>query len=129
MAKSEERPTDAELEILRILWSNGPSTVRYVHEIICKTREVGYTGILKLMQNMADKGLVARDATTRSHVYSPALREEKTQRRLVKELLNSVFGGSADKLVLQALSAKKVTSQELSEIRRILDELEKQQMD
>lgn len=121
------QPTDSELEILRILWANGASTVRDVHAVLGKTRTVGYTGTLKLMQIMAEKGLVARNETQRSHVYSAVIREEPTQRRLVKELLISAFGGSADKLVMQALAAKKVTAEELSEIRRMLDELEQEQ--
>ncbi len=125
--KTAERPTDSELEILRILWSKGPSTVRDVHDVLCKARTVGYTGTLKLMQNMADKKLVTRDESARSHIYTAALGEEPTQRRLVKELLMSVFSGSADKLVMQALSAKKVTARELSEIRKMLDQLEQQE--
>lgn len=122
-----EKPTDAELQILRVLWATGPSTVRDVHDIISKTRDVGYTGTLKLMQNMADKGFVTRNENQRSHIYEAAIREEPTQRRLVKELLLSAFSGSADKLVMQALSVKKVTIQELTEIRRIIDQLEEQQ--
>ncbi|WP_010587487.1 BlaI/MecI/CopY family transcriptional regulator [Schlesneria paludicola] len=122
--KPQESPTESELEILRVLWANGPSTVRDVHTVLSKSRTVGYTGILKLMQIMADKGLVTRDESERSHVYSTSIREEQTQRRLVKDLLTSAFHGSADKLVMQALAAKKVTPEELSEIRRMLDELE-----
>jgi BlaI family penicillinase repressor len=125
--KPNDKPTDSELEILRVLWSNGPSTVRTVHEVLSKTRKVGYTGTLKLMQIMVEKGLAVRDETQRSHVYSTALREVQTQRRLVKELLMSAFSGSADKLVMQALAAKKVTAEELSEIRRMLDEFERRQ--
>jgi len=127
--KRFEKPTEAELEILRVLWSRGASTVRDVHEILSKLRPVGYTGILKLMQNMYEKELVTRDEKQRSHIYSTTLREEQAQRRLVKELLVSAFSGSAEKLVMQALSVKKVTAQELSEIRRLLDELEKQQQE
>ena len=128
MARNQtDHPPESELEILRILWTKGPSTVRDVHEVLSKTRRVGYTGILKLMQNMAEKGLVTRDENQRSHIYSTHLREEQTQRRLVKELLQSAFSGSADKLVMQALEAKKVTAQELSEIRRMIEELESRQ--
>jgi predicted transcriptional regulator len=122
--KPNVNPTDSELEILRVLWSHGPSTVRDVHVVLSKNRQIGYTGTLKLMQNMAEKGLVVRDETQRSHIYSTSIREEQTQRRLVKDLLMSAFSGSADKLVMQALAAKKVTAEELSEIRRMLDELE-----
>jgi BlaI family transcriptional regulator, penicillinase repressor len=123
---TNDKPTDAELQILRILWSRGPSTVRDVHEILGKMRKVGYTGSLKLMQNMADKGLVTRNENQRSHIYAAAIREEPTQRRLVKELLFSAFSGSADKLVMQALAVKKVTIDELTEIRRMIDTLEEQ---
>lgn len=122
--KPQEPPTESELEILRVLWTNGSSTVRDVHTVLSKSRAVGYTGILKLMQIMSDKGLVTRDESERSHVYSTSIREEQTQRRLVKDLLTSAFHGSADKLVMQALAAKKVTPEELAEIRRMLDELE-----
>ncbi|MEZ6060524.1 MAG: BlaI/MecI/CopY family transcriptional regulator [Planctomycetaceae bacterium] len=112
------------MEILRVLWTNGPATVRDVHEVLRRTRSAGYTGTLKLMQIMAEKGLVTRDESQRSHVYTAAIREQQTQKQLVKDLLNSAFSGSADKLVMQALSAKKVTDEELAEIRRMLDELE-----
>ncbi len=101
--------------------------MRDVHEVLSKTRNVGYTGTLKLMQNMAEKALVTRDENQRSHIYSTSLREVQTQRRLVRELLFSAFSGSADKLVMQALAAKKVTAEELSEIRRMLDQLEQRQ--
>ena len=125
--KPNETPTVSELEILRVLWSHGPSTVRDVHEVLCKTRTVGYTGTLKLMQIMSEKGVVVRDETQRSHIYSTSIREEQTQRRLVKDLLVSAFGGSADKLVMQALAAKKVTADELAEIRKMVDELQQKQ--
>lgn len=118
------RPTDSELEILRVLWSKGPSTVRDVHDVLSETRSAGYTGTLKLMQIMAEKGLVLRDESNRSHVYVAAVREEQSQKQLVRDLLASAFRGSADKLVMQALSAKKVTDEEITEIRRMLDELE-----
>ncbi len=122
--RAASRPTESELHILRVLWSKGPSTVRAVHEVLSETRSAGYTGTLKLMQIMAEKGLVIRDESNRSHVYSAAIREEQSQKQLVKDLLTSAFRGSADKLVMQALSAKKVTDEELTEIRRMLDELE-----
>ena len=123
-ARTASRPTDSELEILLVLWSNGPSTVRDVHEVLSETRSAGYTGTLKLMQIMAEKGLVLRDESSRSHIYAAAVREEQSQKQLVKDLLTSAFRGSADKLIMQALSAKKVTDEELTEIRRMLDELE-----
>ena len=118
------RPTDAELEILKVLWRRGPSTVREVFETLGEARGTGYTTVLKLMQIMAEKGLVVRDESERAHRYEPAAPEDETQRRLVGDLLRKAFDGSAKKLVLQALSAKRASSEELSEISRMLDELE-----
>ena len=118
------RPTDAELEILNVLWAQGACTVRQVHEALIATRESGYTTILKLMQIMFEKGLVTRDDSERSHVYRAKQKEQMTQRQLLTDLLSRAFGGSTEKLVLQALSAKKATKDELAEIRRLLNELE-----
>lgn len=122
--KSVPRPTDTELSILRVLWALGPSTVRAVHEQLCKAQACGYTTVLKMMQIMTEKGLLARDETQRSHVYEAALGEEETQRQLVGHLLERAFNGSARKLVLQALSATRATPEELAEIRRLLAEME-----
>ena len=113
------KPTEAELAILRVLWANGPSTVRRIAEIM--GRESGYTTVLKLLQIMTDKKLVRRDESSRTHVYAAAHSEQQMQRRLVSDLLDKVFGGSAAKLVLQALAAKKATPEELAEIRRMID--------
>ena len=113
------KPTDAELAILRVLWSRGPSTVREVAETM--GRESAYTTILKLMQIMTDKGLVKRDDSTRTHVYKATSSEDKMQKQLVTDLLNKVFEGSAAKLVLQALDAGKTSPEELAEIRKLLD--------
>ena len=125
MRKSKiPKPTDAELAILRVLWRRGPSTVRQVWEELSPEQGTGYTTVLKLMQIMADKGLVQRDESARSHVYEPSFSEEQTQRQVVRHLLERVFAGSAPKLVMQALAAKKATPSELAEIRRLLDELE-----
>ena len=117
------RPTDAELEILKVLWRRGPSTVREVFETLGE--RTGYTTVLKLMQIMADKGLVTRDESERAHRYEAAAPEDETQRRLVGDLLRKAFDGSAKKLVLQALSAERASHEELDEIRRLLDELER----
>jgi predicted transcriptional regulator len=117
--RSRRKPTDAELAILRVLWSRGPSTVRDVAEAM--GREGAYTTILKLMQIMTDKGLVKRDDSTRSHVYKATSSEDKMQKQLVGDLLDKVFAGSATKLVLQALDAGKATPEELAEIRKLLD--------
>ena len=115
------RPTDAELSILRVLWERGPSTVRQVHEVLCRERTTAYTTALKLMQIMADKGLLGRDESDRTHVYHPRLTQEQTQRQLLRDLLDRAFGGSSSKLVMQALATKRATAEELNEIRRLLD--------
>jgi predicted transcriptional regulator len=125
MARSKSsRPTDRELTILRILWDNGPSTVRQVNETMNEDEDTGYTTTLKLMQIMTEKGLVVRDESGRQHVYKPAATEEKTQKQLVGDLLERAFSGSAEKLVMRALSAKKVSAKELARIKKLLDELE-----
>jgi len=125
MARNKpSRPTDAELEILRVLWDEGPSTVRIVHEVLSQNRNTGYTTILKLLQNMTEKGFVTRDESQRSHIYQAVLQEEQTQRQLVTDLLNRAFGGASDKLVMQTLLARRISSEELAEIRKFLDELE-----
>ena len=116
------RPTDAELAILRVLWERGPSTVRQVHEVIVgRVGPTAYTTALKLLQIMTEKGLVRRDDTDRTHVYTPRLSEEQTQRQLVRDLLDRAFGGSASKLVMQALNARRATQEELGEIRKLIE--------
>ena len=117
------QPTGAELAILKVLWRRGTATVREVWEETSGDRKTGYTTVLKLLQIMTDKGLVRRDERLRTHVYRPAGSEEQTQRRLVRDLLDRAFEGSAAKLVMQALSAKRATPQELAEIRELLDGL------
>jgi len=117
--RSRRKPTDAELAILRVLWTRGPSTVREVAEAM--GREGAYTTVLKLMQIMTDKGLVKRDDSARSHVYKATSSEDKMQKQLVGDLLDKVFAGSAAKLVLQALDAGKTSPEELAEIRKLLD--------
>lgn len=121
MGRTHPRPTDAEIAILRVLWARGPSTVRQVHEALADTRDTGYTTTLKLMQIMADKGLVTRNETARTHVYSAVAGEEQTQQQLVKDLVNRVFGGSAAALVLRALSDD-TSDAELKEIRKLIDD-------
>ena len=118
------RPTDAELAILRVLWERGPSTVRDIHEAMSDRQTTVYTTTLKFLQIMFEKGLVERDDSRRTHVYAPRLREEETQRQLVGDLLERAFGGSAEKLVLQALSAKGIAAEDLARIRQLLDEIE-----
>jgi BlaI family transcriptional regulator, penicillinase repressor len=119
------KPTEAELAILRILWQRGPSTVRQVHEALIAVKKTGYTTVLKLMQIMTEKGLVSRDEVPYAHVYQARLPREQTQRTLVADLLERAFEGSMSRLVLQALSAKKATPEELAEIRKILKNYER----
>ena len=127
------RPTEAELAILRVLWSRGPSTVRQVNEALSTNgapslqprgrpvpRAVGYTTTLKLMQIMAEKGLVTRDETERTHVYAARSSQDRTQRQLVSDLVDRAFGGSAAALVLQALNAHPASPEELEEIRQLI---------
>ena len=118
------RPTDEELAILRVLWEQGASTVREVREQLNRTRPTGYTTVLKLLQIMREKGLVTRDVSRRTHVFKPRLGEEQTQRQLISDLLERAFGGSARKLVMQALASRKASESELEEVRRLLDRLE-----
>ena len=118
------KPTEAELAILRVLWELGPATVRQVHEAMPNSKAIGYTTVLKLLQIMNEKGLVVRDQQQRSHVYQSAAGEEQTQRQLVGDLLDRAFGGSAQKLVMRALSARKASPKELREIREFLDKME-----
>jgi predicted transcriptional regulator len=118
-------PTDAELMILNVLWDQGPCTVRQVHTALSGQHEVVYTTVLKLLQIMTEKGLVARDESQRSHVYRARRKKDETQRQLLRRLVDRAFGGSTEKLVLQALSTKRASKEELSEIRRMLDGLER----
>jgi BlaI family transcriptional regulator, penicillinase repressor len=115
-------PTDAELEILQVLWTRGPSTVREVFEDIQRAKPVGYTTILKLMQIMAEKGLVRRNEEQRTHIYQAMAPRESTERQIVGDLLDRAFGGSAAQLVMRALSTKRATAAEIEEIRRLLNE-------
>ena len=118
---SVPRPTDAELAILRVLWDRGPSTVRQVHEQLAQGRPAAYTTALKLLQIMTEKGLVDRDDRDRTHIYRARLSEETTQRQLVRDLLDRAFGGSAGKLVMQALATRRASAEELRDIRKAID--------
>ena len=117
-------PTDAELEILAVLWERGPCTVRDVHEELAPERGVAYTTVLKLLQIMHEKGLVERNTAERSHVYRARVHRERTQRDLVRDLLDRAFNGSAAELVQRALAAKPATEAELDEIRELLQGME-----
>ena len=121
MADDPRKPTDAELEILTVLWSIGPATVREVYNAICRRRPAQYSTVLKFMQIMAEKGLVHRDETQRAHVYQTARPREWTQRQLAGDLLERAFSGSAKALLIGALSARKASKQEIAEMRKLLD--------
>lgn len=118
------RPTDAELGILRVLWSRGPSTVREVQAELAKLAPTGYTTVLKLLQIMTEKGLVERDESSRAHVYSAGQPRQQVQRGLIGHLLDRAFEGSASQLVQQALATRPASARELAEIRSLLDEAE-----
>ncbi|MCA9838957.1 MAG: BlaI/MecI/CopY family transcriptional regulator [Trueperaceae bacterium] len=118
------KPTEAELAILRVLWENGPSTVRQVHSVLSESKAVGYTSVLKLMQIMTEKGLVLRDESGKSHIYRAKQSQEKMQRKLLDDLLERAFAGSRRQLVLQALNPDTVTKEELAEVRALLENLE-----
>ena len=115
------RPTDAEVAILNVLWDLGPSTVREVHEDLSRWKDSGYTTTLKFLQIMTEKGLVLRDESERAHVYRIAVSEARTLRQLTRDLMERAFGGSAEKLVMHALQAKKVSEEDLARIRELLD--------
>ena len=126
MPENPPRPTDAELEILTVLWSLGQSTVREVHEAISRRRTAQYSTVLKFLQIMAEKGLVRRNEKQRAHIYEAARPREWTQRQLAGDLLQRAFNGSAKSLMLGALSARKASKEELAELRRLLDEYQKE---
>jgi predicted transcriptional regulator len=121
MKKPAPKPTTAELDILRILWIRGPSTVRDVHEALSEKKETGYTGTLKLLQIMTAKGMVRRDEAQRAHIYEAVRPAEHTKRQVVTDMLQRVFEGSASQLLMHALSGRKTSRQELAELRKILD--------
>jgi len=125
MSQQPPRPTDAEMEILTVLWSRGPSTVRQVHESVSRHKPAQYSTVLKFLQIMAEKGLVRRDEKQRAHIYEAAQPKEWTQQRLAADLLQRAFGGSAKNLLVGALSARKASKQELAELRKMLDDYEK----
>ena len=125
--KQEPRiqPTPSELEILQILWSRGPSTVREIHDVLSDQKEIGYTSALKLLQIMTTKGLVTRTEDQRAHVYTATQPAEKTKQQFASDVLNRVFRGSASQLMQHVLSGKRGSKKEIDEIRRMLDEYER----
>ncbi len=120
----QKKPTDAELEVLQVLWAHGPSSVRFVNTELSKNREVVYTTTLKMMQVMAEKGLLKRDTSRRTHLYEAAIDEDMVQEDLVDKMVNTVFGGSPLKLVMQALGHEKTSAKDIAEIKKIIKELE-----
>lgn len=119
-----KKPTDAELEVLNVLWTHGPSSVRFVNEELSKNRDVVYTTTLKMMQVMTDKGLLRRNTESRTHVYEAAVSEAKIQSSLIDKLVTTAFNGSSLQLVVKALGHKKTSKQDLAEIKKIIQELE-----
>ena len=119
------RPTDSELEILQVLWKHGPSTVRFVNDWLNRKKRTGYTTTLKLMQIMTEKGLLSRDSSRKVHIFSPAVKEEETQTRLIDKMLDLAFDGSASKLVLQTLGSNRTSREELDKIKKLITDLEK----
>ena len=126
MTQKEIKPTEAELEILQVLWQNGPSTVKFVNDELNKKKETGYTTTLKMMQIMFEKKLVQREKSGRSHIYKAAFKQEETQQVLLDKILDTAFGGSAGKLVMQALGNKKTSKKELEEIKQLIEKLERE---
>ena len=119
-----KKPTDAELEVLRVLWEHGPSSVRFVNEELSKNREVVYTTTLKMMQVMTDKGMLRRDTSSRTHVYQAAVSQTAIQKNMLDKLVDTAFNGSALQLVVKALGHKKTSKEDLKEIKKIIQELE-----
>ena len=117
------KPTESELEILKILWNKEKATVREVHEELSKNKDSGYTTTLKLLQIMFEKGLVTRDDSNKTHIYQPAVTRQKTQKQFLDKMINTLFAGSSTQLVLQALGSQKASKDELEEIQKYLDNL------
>jgi BlaI family transcriptional regulator, penicillinase repressor len=125
MTHATQKPTTSELEILQVLWTRGPSTVREVHEILSEKREMGYTNVLKLMQIMTEKGLVRRNETQRAHVYEVCQPAEKTKRNLAADVMERVFDNSASELMMHALAGRRASKEEIAELRRLINEHER----
>ena len=125
MKQTPQKPTASELEILRVLWSRGPSTVREVYESLRETKTLGYTSVLKLLQIMTTKGTVRRNETQRAHVYEAGIPAEQTKRQLAGDILQKVFEGSASQLMMHALAGRRASREEIEEMRRLLDDYER----
>lgn len=126
MNTKQLKPTESELEILRVLWERGEATVRDVHEELSKTKDAGYTTTLKLMQIMHEKGMVKRDESSKTHKYTPLISREKTQKQFVGKMIDTLFQGSSSQLVMQALGNHKASKEELDEIQKLIDNLKQQ---
>ncbi len=122
-----QKPTASELEILRVLWTRGPSTVRDVYETLSEKKTVGYTSVLKFLQIMTEKGLVRRNEEQRAHVYEACEPAEKTKRQIAGDVLQRVFEGSARDLMVHALAGRHTSKREIEELREMLDEHERKQ--
>ncbi len=127
MVLRRRKPTDSELEILQILWTKGSATVKEVNTQLSKTREVGYTTTLKLMQIMTDKKLVTRNTQAKRHVYRPAISEGEVQEGLLNKIISTAFKGSASGLVMQVLGNHKTTPEELAEIKQLIENMENEE--
>ena len=123
--KSSTQPTESEVEILRVLWDNGPSPVRVIHEELSRTKETNYSTTVKMLSVMLEKQLVRRDESVRPHVYRAVKPRSTTQKGMLRDLMDRVYDGSPGRMVIQALSSKKASSEELEEIRRLLDQLQR----
>jgi len=122
--KPSSQPTEVELAILQVLWDRKSATVREVHEVLRFTRDAGHTSTLKMMQVMCDKGLLVRDDSRRPQVYRPAVPQQQTQKQMVRDMIQKVFGGSARKLVMRAVQSQRIPPEERAEIRKLLDDLD-----
>lgn len=120
------KPTESEVEILRVLWDKGTATVREVHDVLSLHKEAGYTTTLKLLQIMFEKGLVTRDDSSKTHIYKANVSKENTQQQFMGKMIHSLFGGSSTQLVMQALGNHSATKEELDEIQQLLNQLKKQ---
>ncbi|MEZ5012296.1 MAG: BlaI/MecI/CopY family transcriptional regulator [Bacteroidales bacterium] len=127
--KTNIKPTGSELEILTILWENGPMTVRSVNERLNLKKDVGYTTTLKILQIMTEKNLVSRRLENRTHIYSAIAGKEETRKAMLDSLLETAFGGSAMKMVMQALGNHNATREELEDLRKLIDRIEKKEED
>ena len=124
MVKAHLHPTKAELAILRVLWTEGPLSVRAVQNILNESKETGYTSVLKTMQIMTDKGLVERDDTQRPQIYRARYSEDRTQKQLLTDLIQRVYGGSVKALVMHAVGTRKPSGADLDAIEKLLDRYE-----